>query len=68
MSIKGNYYDNAPMERFFSSIKRERLSYEIFPNRKEAKREIIDYILLCNHERLHSSLGCKSPMELEEAI
>ena len=67
MSRKGNCWDNAPMERFFSSIKRERLSHCYFYNRDQARREIIDYITFYNYERLHSTLDYAPPMEVELA-
>jgi len=67
MSRKGDCWDNAPMERFFSSLKRERISHCIFENQITAKDEIINYLLFYNYERLHSALNYISPMELEGA-
>jgi transposase InsO family protein len=67
MSRKGDCWDNAPMERFFSSIKRERLSHCYFYNTDQARREILDYIVFYNYERLHSTLDYAPPMEVELA-
>jgi transposase InsO family protein len=66
MSRKGNCWDNAPMERFFRSLKSERISYCRFKNKKEARVEVIDYISYYNSDRLHSSLDYLSPMDYEK--
>ena len=65
MSRKGDCLDNAPMERFFRSLKSERLSFCKFYTRHEARMEILDYISFYNSSRLHSSLGYLSPMDFE---
>jgi transposase InsO family protein len=66
MSRKGNCWDNAPIERFFRSLKSERLTACRFFTRNEAKNEIIDYITFYNSIRLHSTLGYVSPMAYEK--
>jgi len=66
MSRKGNCWDNAPMERFFRSLKSERIDHYRFFTRNEAKNEILDYITFYNSIRLHSTLGYLSPMEYEK--
>ena len=66
MSRKGNCWDNAPTERFFRSLKSERLTACRFLTRKEAKMEILDYITFYNSIRLHSTLGYLSPMAYEK--
>jgi len=66
MSRKGNCWDNAPTERFFRSLKSERLGYYRFISRKAAKAEVIDYITFYNADRLHSTLGYLSPMGYEK--
>jgi putative transposase len=66
MSRKGNCWDNAPTERFFRSLKSERLTACRFVTRKEAKMEILDYITFYNSIRLHSTLGYLSPMAYEK--
>lgn len=66
MSRKGNCWDNAPMERFFRSLKSERLSDYRFATRQAARIEIIDYICYYNAIRLHSAIGYQSPMAYEK--
>ena len=44
VSRRGNCYDNAAMESFFSSLKKEKIRRHIFKTREEAKAEIFDYI------------------------
>lgn len=66
MSRKGNCWDNAPTERFFRSLKSERLTGLRFFTRNEARNEILDYITFYNSIRLHSTLGYLSPMAYEK--
>jgi transposase InsO family protein len=66
MSRKGDCWDNAPIERFFRSLKSERLTACRFNNRNEARNEIFDYITFYNSIRLHSKLGYASPMVYEK--
>ena len=66
MSRKGNCWDNAPTERFFRSLKSERLTAYSFATRKQAEMEILDYITFYNSIRLHSTLGYLSPMAYEK--
>jgi transposase InsO family protein len=66
MSRKGNCWDNAPTERFFRSLKSERLTGLRFFSRNEAKNEILDYITFYNSIRLHSTLGYLTPMAYEK--
>jgi putative transposase len=68
MNRKGDCWDNAPMERFFRSLKSERLSDYIFTTRKAAKSEVMDYIGDYNGIRLHSTLGYQSPLACEKAL
>ncbi len=65
MSRKGNCWDNAPTERFFRSLKSERLNYCRFVSRYAAKAEVLDYITFYNAYRRHSTLDYLSPMEFE---
>ena len=60
---KGDYWDNAPTERFICRLKSERLGYCRFPDRREARMEVLDYITFYNASRLHSTLGYRSPMD-----
>jgi transposase InsO family protein len=65
MSRKGDCWDNAPTERFFRSLKSERLNYCRFVSRYTAKAEVLDYITFYNAYRRHSTLDYLSPMEFE---
>ena len=65
MSRKGNCWDNAPVERFFRSLKSERLAFQRFGSRQSARLEILDYITYYNTDRLHSYLGYLSPVDFE---
>lgn len=68
MSRKGNCWDNAVVESFFSSLDIECEHGDMFPSRDAARREVTDYILgFYNPTRLHSTLGYLSPMEYERA-
>ena len=66
MSRKGDCWDNAPTERFFRSLKTERLDGIRFTTRLSARMEIVDYISYYNALRLHSALGYVSPMAYEK--
>jgi transposase InsO family protein len=68
MSRRGNCWDNAPMESFFASLKKELTRGEIFATRAEARASLFEYIeTFYNPVRRHSSLGYKSPVEYERA-
>ena len=66
MSRKGDCWDNAPTERFFGSLKSERLSDCRFTTRLAANMEVLDYISYYNSIRLHSTLCYKSPLAYEK--
>jgi Transposase and inactivated derivatives len=62
MSRKGNCWDNAPMESFFSTLKTECIEGKIYLSRTLAKREIFKYIeVYYNRKRRHTSIGSMSP-------
>jgi putative transposase len=66
MSRKGNVYDNAPMESFFGSFKRERIHQRHYVTRSQARTDVFEYIeVFYNRQRLHSALGYQSPTEFE---
>lgn len=66
MSRKGNCWDNAVMERFFLSLKSERVWQRDYANHAEATLDITDYIVnFYNATRLHSTLGYRSPNDIE---
>ena len=64
MSRRGDCYDNAVMERFFSTVKSELA--DRFASFSEAKMELVDYIeVFYNQRRRHSTLGQISPVAFE---
>jgi transposase InsO family protein len=64
MSRKGNCYDNACMESFLGTLKTELIYFCGYKSRQEAKSSIFEYVeIFYNNERLHSSLGYRSPNE-----
>jgi putative transposase len=67
MSGVGQCWDNAPMESFFASLKKELTHHEDYQTRAEAKASIFEYIeVFYNQRRRHSSLGYVSPAEYEQ--
>jgi len=67
MSRKGNCYDNAPVESFFSSLKNELVRHRNFAQHTEARYAIAEYIeVFYNRQRLHQALGYRSPEEFEQ--
>jgi putative transposase len=68
MSRRANCWDNAPMESFFASLKKELVHDENYATRAEARASLFEYIeMFYNRIRRHSSLGYKSPVEYERA-
>jgi transposase InsO family protein len=66
MSRKANCYDNATMESFWSTLKHELVYRRKFKTRAEARLAIFDFIeVFYNRQRLHSSLGFRSPIDFE---
>jgi putative transposase len=66
MSRRGNCYDNAAMEAFWSTLKHELVYRRDFRTRAEATTAIFDYIeSFYNRVRLHSALGYQSPLDYE---
>jgi putative transposase len=66
MSRKGDCWDNAVVESFFATLKRELVHHRKYRTREEARRDIFEYIeVFYNRERLHSSLSYMSPAEYE---
>ena len=69
MSRPGNCYDNAAMESFWSSLKRELVHRCQVATRAEAKTAIFEWIeVFYNRERFHSALGFKSPVDFETQL
>jgi len=68
MSRRADCWDNAPMESFFASLKKELVQGADFATRAEARAAIVEYIeVFYNSQRRHSSLGYVSPAEYEQA-
>jgi len=66
MSRKGNCYDNATMESFWSTLKLELIYRRDFDTRSQARSEIFDYIeCFYNRQRAHSALNYQSPVDFE---
>jgi putative transposase len=68
MSRRADCWDNAPMESFFASLKKELVHDADFATRAEARAAIVEYIeVFYNNQRRHSSLGYVSPAEYERS-
>jgi putative transposase len=69
MSRTGNCYDNAVTESFFSTLKCELVYLHKFATRAQASGSIFEYIeVFYNRQRIHSSLGYKSPEQFEASL
>lgn len=69
MSGQGNCFDNACVESFFATLKRERVYRRRYRSRAEARADLFDYIeVFYNRQRRHSLLGQRSPAEYESAL
>jgi putative transposase len=68
MSRRADCWDNAPMESFFASLKKELVHGAHFASRAEARAAIVEYIeVFYNNQRRHSSLGYVAPAEYEQS-
>jgi putative transposase len=66
MSRRGNCWDNAAMESFFSTLKTERLSKRNYKTRDDLRADVFDYIeRFYNPKRRHSTLNYISPVQFE---
>jgi len=69
MSAKGNCYDNAVMESFFHTLKKEVVFFGRYRTRAQARQSFFEYIeVFYSHIRRHSSLGYLSPLEFENRM
>lgn len=67
MSRKGDRWDNAPTESFFSTLKAELCGHRAFTTRAQAQAAIFVHIeIFYNGVRLHSTMGYLTPTEYEE--
>lgn len=69
MSRKADCYDNAVVESFFATLKKELINFVDYATRAEAKGAIFEWIeVYYNRRRRHSSLGNVSPDDYEQAV
>jgi len=69
MSRRGNCLDNAPMESFFASLKKEHVHQARFHTREAAKAAVFDYVeIFYNRQRLHSAIGYRTPVEARASM
>lgn len=69
MSRRGNCYDNAAVESFFGSLKKEKIRRHIFKTREKARAELFEYIeVFYNRARRHQHLGNISPVDYEQQM
>jgi putative transposase len=67
MSRKGDCWDNACAENFFSKLKGEHIQDYVYATRDEARREVFWYIeVFYNRSRRHAALGYLTPVAFEE--
>ena len=66
MSRRGNCWDNAVAESFFSNLKSEKIKKRIYKTRQEARSEVFEYIeVFYNPVGRHKHLDQLSPLEFE---
>jgi len=69
MSRRGDCWDNAVAESFFATLKTELVADAKWPTRQAAQRDLFEYIeVWYNRQRLHASLGYRTPAEYEVAL
>ncbi|WP_375314925.1 IS3 family transposase [Schlesneria sp. DSM 10557] len=69
MSRRGNCWDNAPMESFFATLKKELVHREQYQTRSQARQSLFEYIeTFYNRVSRHSKLGHQSPVNFEQAL
>lgn len=69
MAGKGYCYDNAAMESFWATLKKELNITQPFKTKEEAKRAIFDYIeVYYNRQRIHSAINYLSPVDYEAKV
>ncbi|SMM98905.1 Mobile element protein [uncultured Candidatus Thioglobus sp.] len=62
-SRRGNCWDNAIMERFFRSLKTEKLNYQSFASHQEVVENVESYIYFYNYKRIRSAIGYLTPVQ-----
>jgi len=67
MSRKGNCWDNAVAESFFSTLKVELIHRRTWTDVHHVRQAVFEYVeVFYNRRRLHSSLGYKTPAQVEQ--
>jgi transposase InsO family protein len=67
MNSVGTWYDNAPMESFFGTLKSEWVHHRVYHTRNEARPDLFFYIeAFYNRQRRHSALDYLSPEAYEQ--
>lgn len=67
MSRRGDCFDNAPAESFFASLKKELVHRTRFSTRDQARQHLFVWIeIFYNRQRLHSALGYRTPLEVDQ--
>jgi transposase InsO family protein len=69
MSRLGDCYDNAAMESFWATLKKELVHHQKYSTHEQARQSIFKYIeCWYNRKRRHSAIGYKSPEEFEASL
>lgn len=69
MSRRANVWDNSVMESLFKTLKVERIYQGRYETREKARLDIVDWSeSFYNRQRLHSSIGYRTPMEVENML
>jgi len=69
MSRRATALDNAPMESFFKTLKVKRIYQVCYETRAQARLDSVLWIEgICNRQRLHSSIGHRTPVEVEKML
>ncbi len=69
MSRKGDCYDNAVAESFFSTLKNELIVGEVYETRKNARMKVFEYIEVFYHrQRIHQALGYRTPEMVDRSF
>ncbi len=65
--IEGSFFDNAPMESFWGTLKQELVHHRRYRTRREATQDITEYIeIFYNRQRRQARLGFVSPVVYEQ--
>jgi putative transposase len=69
MSRRGNCWDNAVAESFFATLKSDLVRHKMWRDAAELRAALFEYIeIFYNRQRLHSSLGYRTPAAVEAAF